>query len=257
MPPAPSRAISSTVAVNSQYDINAALTANTAIALSSKVALTINSVALADVISTGTVSGAASFSVDANSATGGPTVANVNTYQTYTLPSGQTGTAQKISGNLTISSASSLPTPLATNPGDVYYVSGNITFSLAAATTFTGTLISTGNIVLNTSSKTPTINPVTGLPAIVALGKFTANAAATGLTTNGVVFLGTGLGTTNGNTTLTLLINGALLIDTAGMTSTFVAHLTVNYNLSSAGAVPALSTVNQTPVSVTVTQWTD
>lgn len=251
-----SRVITSTVKITSEYEINAAITSNSALRLSNKVSLTANAQATSDVICTNFVTGGTSYTIDSNAATGGPTASQVNLYQTYTLASGQTGTAQVINGNQTISSLASLPAPAANNPGNVYYVVGNVTCQLTSPATFNGTLVVAGNVTLGTNSKTPTITPVMGLPALIITGKFICNSGATGLTANGVVFIGGGISTST-NTTVTLLINGALLIDTNGISAGYDGYVDVNYNLASPGAVPALSLTNQTPVSATVTAWSE
>jgi hypothetical protein len=150
----------------------------------------------------------------------------------------------------TISSSSMPAVDPVNNPLNVYWYNGNIT--LTGNVSLTGTLIAiNGNITVQGASNAITAG--SGMPAMVIGKQLIIKNANAGLAVNGVVYANTGVSTSGSTTGSSVTINGALLINSGNVTPN-TASLQVNYNSTYASA-PALSTANQTPVSVKITSW--
>jgi hypothetical protein len=184
-----------------------------------------------------------------NSASPAPTLANINDYITYTYQ-GQTYNATPLSSG-TISSSSMPSVNPVSNPLNVYYLSsGDIT--LTGNVSLTGTLVAVnGNLIVQGASNA--ITAPSGMPAMVIGKQLIIKNANAGLAVNGVVYANTGVSTSGNTTGSSVTVNGALLISSGNITPN-TATMQVTYN-STYTSVPALTTTDQTPVSVKITSW--
>lgn len=185
-----------------------------------------------------------------------PTLATVNFYGagtpavTYTLPDGTTGTPQALAAAI-----NSFPAALASNPGRVYYRDGDLTISVAAAMSLSGTLIVKGNLTIQ-GSNTLTVNPLAQMPAAIVKNQVRMNLTNVKTVLNGVLWTGGGTQWTGGiNTSSALTVNGAVLMPMgANPMGTLTGTATFNY-VPAAVDVPGISGDLQPASSVTFLDW--
>jgi Tfp pilus assembly protein PilX len=181
-----------------------------------------------------------------------PPISQVRSYSSYTY-NGQAGFSGLLGATLTAlnmaaqligvgglnslnvlsntSGSTSITGPV-TLSGIVYVPNGNVTI--------------TGNVTIN--------SPATGFPALV-VGQQIIMAASATLTVNGIVYAGTGIGS-GGNSSSAITVNGALLLGSPSISSTYQGSLAVNYNSSQASAPDFTSDpIYMTPKSVKLTSW--
>jgi len=183
-----------------------------------------------------------------------PTTAQVNHYSTYTY-NGSTYTAGTISAS-TLNSQTLGPT--ASNPAGVYVASKNLAIN---AVTINGTLVVQG-ATLVVAGGSSTVTPVSGFPAMIVDNSLEMSGVGTGLTANGVVWLGQGMSSDPNTLTMASLftVNGALLMNSAGFVTPVGGTLPpytvqVTYNAQTASAAGLTSAVG-TPQQIQVVSWT-
>jgi hypothetical protein len=171
---------------------------------------------------------------------------------TYTMPNGNVGTPQILASG-TLASPASL-TALATNPGKVFYYSGNIT--ITGAGVYNGTLIARGNIDLRPPlGSAVTINRVSGFPAIITDGLLSVNSKSLNVNINGVAWLGLGTSwSLIGSTSSNVRINGALLTPAVTLAAA-VGTLTVNYTPANNDVLNLTPNIVQPAVGLKLVNW--
>lgn len=173
---------------------------------------------------------------------------------TYTTPSGQVGTAQILSSG-TIPSPATL-TPLATNPGKIFYYNGNVV--ITGAGTYTGTILSRGKIEIAVPlGSTVKWFRQTGFPAMVSDGSLLVNSRLLNMTVDGIVFAGKGtyFGTPLATTGSSFKINGSLLIPAGfNVNAGGVASMSVTYTPANSD-VQNMTTTPQPAVGLKYLSW--
>jgi Tfp pilus assembly protein PilX len=180
-----------------------------------------------------------------------PSLAQVNDYvnasNQYVID-GVTYTATVLSG--TQNSVTRVPT--ATNPAGIFILSGDAT--ITSNVQITGTLIvKNGRLTLNGSNNTIT-RAAAGYPALIVDQDISVSGKNRTLTINGVAYTGEGITRPNNNDGSQITINGALLIYSGGIDSSYNGDIDVNYN-SALVDVPSFSTINAVPETVRVIDW--
>jgi hypothetical protein len=152
--------------------------------------------------------------------------------------------------------------PQAGNPNIQYY-NGNATISQSM--TVSGTVIVNGNLTIGDSllplASTVSITPsASGFPALIVKGTVSFVGTNSTLNVSGLTFMGGGLG--SGPSSSGVTINGGLLIDQNGISSSFAGTLNVTYNSANVNMnvanCPVFTSATQyySPASVNLSTWT-
>jgi hypothetical protein len=179
---------------------------------------------------------------------------------TYTMPSGDAGTPQKLvsSGSYTISNANTFASSLvAGNPGHVFYFPGDLIISGAGS--YNATFVVRGKVQINAApSASLTFNRQSGFPAFVTDGSMVFNTLKSGtLTINGVAYLGGGTGWGAGTNVQSgyVNLNGALLmpgskqLNNPGMATMTITYTPANVDITN------LTTTTQPGIGVRFVSW--
>ncbi len=250
-----SRSVAAQVQVNTAYTIKQAATFNSAVTVVSGISISGTPDAIRSsqtvTISGGSVSGnirAPGSGLPGPAVPPAPTAADLNDYSKAYTYQGVSYTPTKLATSMLNNTTMG---PTAGNPLGVYWYSGDV--YLQGNVTISGTLtVKNGNLWLWGKNNTITAQPM--MPAVIIDKQLDANlASTTGLTANGILYAGTGLKGVGSSPKVNLVVNGALLINSGGI-SNFLGTINVNYNAATANA-PNLSSVNQTPVGVQITSW--
>jgi hypothetical protein len=173
-----------------------------------------------------------------------PSWNSIRPYSTYTY-NGQTCTAD-ISGSTNLAA---MPTPSASNAGNVFIYIGNL--NLTGSFTFTGTIYIAGGKLSERASNT--ITPKTGLPALICDNEIEMYSSGRTLTINGLAWVNSGIKGQFVTTTDSLIINGALYTN-SNINSTYTGSLTLNYDATRL-SLSDFSSGCQMPKNVKVLSW--
>lgn len=201
---------------------------------------------------TGAVTYAHSMLHDANSSVLPPTQTvsapsqNISNFSTYTYQGGTYSGQQLASNNVLASLGATV-----SNPGGVYYATGDVT--LNTGVTINGTLrVINGNLIVKGAGITVTAQQ--GMPAVVVDKqiKFSGNSRSLGV--QGVCWAGTGVGPATASCTLS--VNGALSMPTgATVPSNFQGQFNLTYDSSRATLSQPFSSDGEAVPSVCIVQW--
>jgi hypothetical protein len=269
-----SRSLAAVVNVSRTFAINQAVASNSNLTIPAGFVVTSLTAGAPAISTTGTltvqslafVTGAVSASSVTNQSTPAttqpaptsslvPTTAQVNHYSTYTV-NGNTYSAAKITA---ASLSSTTLGPTATNPAGVYLATSNLTIN--SGVTINGTLVVQGG-TLKVAGLSNVVTPVSGFPALVVDNSLEMSGVGSGLTANGVVWLGQGMSSDPNALTMAslLTVSGALLMNSAGFVTPvggtvppYTAQVT--YNALTASASGLTSAVG-TPQQIQVVSWT-
>lgn len=158
---------------------------------------------------------------------------------------GQTYSPVSISGTVSTSLA-----PTASNPAGIFVATSNVTIS---TTSVSGTIYAKNSANV-TFTKTASLTPIAGYPALVVDGSTTLSAANITVTINGLALFNGGLKVSNASSGLT--VNGAALFGTQGTLAGHNGKLTVTYNANNVN-VPFFSNANQfsSPIGAKIIAW--
>jgi hypothetical protein len=173
-----------------------------------------------------------------------PSWNSIRSYTTYTY-NNQSCTADiYVGGNL-----SSMPTPSASNLGNVFIYIGNL--NLTGSFTFNGTIYITGGKLSERASNT--ITPKTGLPALIVNNEIEMYSSGRTLTINGLAWVGSGIKGQFITTTDSVIVNGALYTN-GNIDSTYTGAVTLNYDATRL-SLPDFTSGCQMPKNVKVLSW--
>jgi hypothetical protein len=271
-----SKTVSAIVQVNYTFVVNQAITSNSAVSLSQNgKVMTINGTSgssVAGIETNGTVTLGASATVNGSiaassvSGTGtwnhsplaGPSygmVPAITTIPDYSQITSGGDTPQTWSGSLTQALLNVLEALLGGGLNNAL----NLLFNTGNNVTATLGTVNAGYVYVpnGTLAITGTVNigpPPAGYPALV-VGQQVTIAAGAKLTVTGLAYIGNGIGT-GGNGSSQVAVTGALLTNTATVSSTYAGKLSVDYNAADA-AVPNFTswTPAETPISVKIVTW--